>query len=439
MRFVALCLVGLTVTSSLSARSSQAALCEDFCTLLDSRSPPPTPVSHPDTSRKVELLDVDLAASALRSYDPRRPTRVTFWWHDCPVGHVDLKAAVRDVGIDLATLAATAVAPDVLARARTIVARQQAAAPSQLSASIVICTRDRPDELARCLSSLSSQTMRAAEVVVVDNASRDGRTREAALRAGVVYVREDRPGLDYARNAGARAATGRIVAYTDDDVRLHPRWLERMVAAFDGESIMAVTGLVLPAQLETEAQIHFETHWSFGRGYRPIDFDQRFFAADRAHGCPVWQIGAGASMAFRREIFETAGLFDERLDVGRAGCSGDSEYWHRVLTHGGICRYEPSAVVYHYHRRDLDGLSSQIFHYMRGHAAALMVQHERSGNIGNLRRAVLTMPLYYAGRAARRLVVGGSERDRFLQREISGYLAGLAFYLREPKPRRNDA
>ena len=143
-------------------------------------------------------------------------------------------------------------------------------------------------------------------------------------------------------------------------------------------------------------------------------------------------------MAFRREIFETAGMFDERLDVGRAGCSGDSEYWHRVLTYGGICRYEPSAVVYHYHRRDLSGLSSQIFHYMRGHAAALMVQHERSGNVGNLRRAVLTMPVYYAGRVARRLVVGGSERDRFLAREISGYLAGLAYYLREPKPRLPD-
>ena len=111
------------------------------------------------------------------------------------------------------------------------------------------------------------------QVVVVDNAScDDGRTRAVALAAGVDYVREDRPGLDIARNRGVRAATGDIVAFTDDDVRLHPRWLERLTAAFDADRIMAVTGLVLPAELETPAQIHFEKYWGFGRGYRPDRF-----------------------------------------------------------------------------------------------------------------------------------------------------------------------
>lgn len=265
----------------------------------------------------------------------------------------------------------------------------------------------------------------------MDNASRDTRTRDVALAANAVYLREARPGLDYARNAGALAARGDIVAYTDDDVRLHPRWLERIVAAFDHPSIAAVTGLVLPAELETAAQVHFETHWSLGRGYRRIDFDRAFFAADRRHGCPVWEIGAGASMAFRREVFVTAGLFDERLDVGRAGCSGDSEFWHRILTHGGVCRYEPSAVVFHYHRSDWEGLSRQIYGYMRGHAAALMVQFERSGHLGVLRRAGMTMPLYYAGRLGRVMALSRLPEDRFLHREISGFLAGLLFYARE--------
>jgi GT2 family glycosyltransferase len=124
---------------------------------------------------------------------------------------------------------------------------------------------------------------------------------------------------------------------------------------------MAVTGLVLPAELATEAQLHFETYWGFGRGYRRIDFISVFFESDRMRGCPVWEIGAGANMAFRREVFEKVGLFDERLDVGAAGCSGDSEFWHRVLTHGGVCRYEPGAVAYHFHRRDWAGLSNQSF------------------------------------------------------------------------------
>jgi glycosyltransferase involved in cell wall biosynthesis len=244
------------------------------------------------------------------------------------------------------------------------------------------------------------QTLRPTQVIVVDNASRDGRTKEAALAARVDYVREDHPGLDIARNTGAKQATGEIVAYTDDDVVLHPRWLERMVAAFVTPAVAAVTGLLLPAELETEPQRFFETYWGFGRGYRPIAFGGEFFASDRAYGCPAWEIGAGASMAFRREIFAKADFFDERLDVGAGGCSGDSEYWHRVLSSGGVCRYEPAAVAFDYHRRDAAGLSKQIYYYMRGHAAALLVRYERSGNIGNLRRALISMPRWYTVRVA---------------------------------------
>jgi GT2 family glycosyltransferase len=251
----------------------------------------------------------------------------------------------------------------------------------------------------------------------------------------VDYVREDRPGLDIARNCGVRAATGDIVAFTDDDVRLHPRWLERLTAAFDADVVMAVTGLVLPAELETAAQLHFETHWGFGRGYRPIDFGADFFRTDRTHGCPAWKIGAGANMAFRRESFRRAGLFDERLDVGAAGCSGDSEYWHRVLFHGGICRYEPAAVAFHYHRREFAGLSQQIFAYMRGHAAALLVQYERSGNLGNLRRALATLPAWYAQRWLRRALRGRAENDLLLAEETRGFISGLLFYTRAPRPR----
>jgi GT2 family glycosyltransferase len=355
--------------------------------------------------------------------------RIILWWRDCPIGQID------DIGmtgrvLDHAKLMA-AVPPDVLRHAKRIIEYEAVKKrPVSIETSVVICTRDRPDALARCLASFSQQTLFPTQIIVVDNASTDGRTRAVAYAAAAEYIREDRPGLDVARNAGARAARGEIVAYTDDDVHLHPRWLERLVRAFDKPEVMAVTGLVLPAELATAAQRHFETFWGFGRGYRRKDFGPNFFAADRLHGCRVWEIGAGASMAFRRRTFEIAGLFDERLDVGAAGCSGDSEYWHRVLTHGGVCRYEPSAVVYHYHRQDYSGLANQIFHYMRGHAAALLVQFERSGNLGNLRRAFVSMPIWYARRGLRWALKGPSERDRFLGREIAGYLSGIGYYVK---------
>jgi GT2 family glycosyltransferase len=228
-----------------------------------------------------------------------------------------------------------------------------------------------------------------------------------------------------------------VVAYTDDDVLLHPRWLERLVQAFDRPDIQSVTGLVLPAELATDAQIHFERHWGFGRGFRRIDFDRAFFDEDRRFGPPVWSIGAGASMALRRSVFASIGYFDERLDVGAAGCSGDSEFWHRILASGGTCRYEPSAVAFHVHRATMPGLRKQIYFYMRGHAAALMVQAERSKDRRSFWRAVIMMPRYYGRRLLRRLVRMRDE-DLMLGTEISGYISGLLFYLRTRRMRGQD-
>jgi glycosyltransferase involved in cell wall biosynthesis len=378
------------------------------------------------------IRHIDIASGPATEPGVGQDEFLVLWHHDWPVGQLFRRDAPGP-----AERLRDRVPPDVLARATVGIALERAGRPPDgRKVSVVICTRDRAEDLSRCLASLPWQSRVPDQVVVVDNASRDdGRTRAVALAAGADYVREDRPGLDIARNRGVRAARGDIVAFTDDDVRLHPRWLERLTAAFDADRVLAVTGLVLPAELETTAQLHFETHWGFGRGYRPIDFGADFFHTDRTHGCPVWKIGAGASMAFRRETFQRAGLFDERLDVGAAGCSGDSEYWHRVLFHGGTCRYEPAAVAFHYHRREFAGLSRQIFAYMRGHAAALLVQYERSGNLGNLRRALAIMPTWYARRWLRRVLRGRAESDLLLAAESRGFLSGLLFYMRAPRPR----
>lgn len=388
--------------------------------------------SDDQSAATATVAHVDLSQQ-IGPASPPGANLVVCWWKDLPVGQLRF-AADRPRGVDFATLVAEAVDPAALARAKAIQSTPAASGKSP-TVSVVICTRDRPEALRHCLASLPQQTRTPDQVVVVDNASVDDRTRAVAHAAGVTYIREDRPGLDIARNTGALAATGEIVAYTDDDVRLHPAWLERLLAAFERPEVMAVTGLVLPAELDTPAQEHFERYWGFGRGYVPVEFGQKFFSADRWRGCQPWQIGAGANMAFRRAVFATAGLFDERLDVGAAGCSGDSEYWHRVLSQGGVCRYDPTAVVFHYHRRDYGGLSRQIFAYMRGHAAALMVQFERTGNFGNIRRAFLSMPKHYLRRLLRRVVIRTDERDRFLTQEVQGFFSGLLFYFRTPRSR----
>lgn len=374
----------------------------------------PVPVVH------VRLEEGELSA-------PQAGTLYILWARGVPVGEYFAPTVVDPLALKAAWRKAERTAVSLAKRPPP---RQ--ALPS--SVTVVICTRDRPDELARCLASFKQQSRQPDELVVVDNASREPeRVRAAAEAAGARYVLESRPGLDRARNAGARIARSEIVAYTDDDVILDPCWLENLVAGFTEDDIWAVTGLVLPAELETEAQWIFERQWGFGRGFQRIDFTPDLYDSLRRHCFPAWIIGAGASMAFRRHVFDTVGLFDERLDVGAAGCSGDSEFWNRIIHHGGTCRYEPTSVAFHFHRRDMEGLKRQIRAYMSGHVAALLVQYERTGESGNLRRLTRQIPKHYLRSLVSRMG-GRTLTNAMVFQEIPGLLDGIRFYRRAERP-----
>jgi GT2 family glycosyltransferase len=145
---------------------------------------------------------------------------------------------------------------------------------------------------------------------------------------------------------------------------------------------------------------------------------------------PVWRIGAGANMAFRREALRMVGGFDERLGAGRAGCSEDSELWYRMLRAGLTCFYEPRAVTFHRHRGEIDGLRRQMRAYTRGHAVALLAQFERSGDWGNVKRLTFSIPKYYLGRLLGRLTsVAVPTRSTYID-EVAGSIAGIGYYLR---------
>ena len=102
--------------------------------------------------------------------------------------------------------------------------------------SVVICTRDRPELLARCLDSLTPALDPADDVLVVDNAPSSQATQRLVQsrppnRPPIRYVLEPRPGLDIARNRGIRESKGALVVYCDDDVIVEASWLRRLKAA----------------------------------------------------------------------------------------------------------------------------------------------------------------------------------------------------------------
>src|SRR5438105_12058279 len=111
---------------------------------------------------------------------------------------------------------------------------------AELSLSVVVCTHNRPEDLSRCLEALS-RLEENVEVIVVDSAS-EVPCRDLVEQFGFTYVREDEPGLSRARNRGASAASGDVVAFVDDDAAPRADWGRRIVAPFAADSGIGCVG-----------------------------------------------------------------------------------------------------------------------------------------------------------------------------------------------------
>jgi GT2 family glycosyltransferase len=313
----------------------------------------------------------------------------------------------------------------------------RAATGPAVSVSIAVCTRNRPAELERCLESLQRLAEAPDEIIVVDNAPETDGTREVIGRfPHIRYVPESRAGLSAARNTALGCAASEIVAFTDDDAIVDPEWIGHLRRAFTDTRTMVVTGLVLPAELETRAQLIFERKLGyFHLGYRARIFDQPWFDSLKNKGVHSWSVGAGANMAIRRQAYRLGYKFDTRLGPGVfGGCGEDSEYWYRLLADGWRCVYDPTAIVYHYHRKDLSALRTQMKQYMKGHVASLLLQYRKHGHWGNLRRLSVGLPFNYALALVRTIAGGFALEDRIEFYGLLGAIAGLSFVLVAEEP-----
>jgi glycosyltransferase involved in cell wall biosynthesis/GT2 family glycosyltransferase len=229
---------------------------------------------------------------------------------------------------------ALAIAPDARAA--------RAAAPS---ASVLICTRDRADELEDCIDLLVAHG--AQDVVIVDNASTDATPELAAELAArypdvVRVANEERAGLCHARNAGAAAARHDLLLYIDDDARPAPGWLPAVSRALATDGIVNVGGPICalwPAQRAPDWPEH---------GLEPLfsvldlgDADQNLVPPDVVYG---------ANWGIRRSALQAAGGFDPAFGPGpEARINGDevSVAWRLHERGLGGTRYAAAGAVGH--------------------------------------------------------------------------------------------
>jgi GT2 family glycosyltransferase len=305
--------------------------------------------------------------------------------------------------------------------------------------TVVIATRDRPERLGRCLRAVLDLDYPCLEILVIDSASRDGRTRAVVDAAGerVGYLREARPGLSRARNRGLREAKGTVIAFTDDDMLVDRRWVRALVhALWRWPEAACVTGLYLPGRLETAEEVWFDRHVGGDRGFERRVFDLN---GDRSPG-PLYPYapgilgGGGGNIAFRTDVLREIGGFHVGLGAGTPTCGGeDLHIVLSILTAGHQVAYEPAAIIRHHHAVDAGELTRLLGGYGKGLTAMLTARAvERPGEAVEILRRVLPGLRLALGRFATEggAAAGSGPSRSVIAAELRGMLLGPVAYVR---------
>jgi cellulose synthase/poly-beta-1,6-N-acetylglucosamine synthase-like glycosyltransferase len=192
-----------------------------------------------------------------------------------------------------------------------------------MNVSIVIPVYNEEGYLPACLDALSKQTVKPAEVIVVDNNSTDNTVKIAKNYPFVRIVKEPRQGTVFARNAGFKAAKSEIIGRIDADTRVPADWVAKLIKTFqDDLGVAAITGK--PRFYDTVLAKFFNLSQVF--------FYQMFQKL-LTGSYVLW----GTNMAIRREVWqEVSTLCVERTDIDE---DIDLSFW--LLKKGYRIRYLP--------------------------------------------------------------------------------------------------
>jgi glycosyltransferase involved in cell wall biosynthesis len=218
--------------------------------------------------------------------------------------------------------------------------------------SVVVCAYNAERTMEACLASLEKLNYPDYEVIVVNDGSTD-RTLDISERFPYCrIISQPNKGLSVARNVGANAATGEIVAYTDSDCVADPDWLAYLVAKMETAQLMACGGPNFPPP--ENSLVPAAVAVSPGGPTHVLLSDD---VAEHIAGC---------NMAFRRDVLLRMGAFDP---VYRAA-GDDVDICWRFQDAGYTIGFSPAAVVWHFRRNTVKAYIGQQRGY--GKAEALV-------------------------------------------------------------------
>lgn len=265
----------------------------------------------------------------------------------------------------------------------------------ELTITVIIPHLNQVAALETCLDSLKAQTLGAElfEILVIDNGSIAPPTHIVGRYPNAKMLYELKPGPGPARNAGAHAARGKILAFIDADCRAHPNWLLSIVRALQIDQERIALGGDVRIWRDGDKNL------TAIAAYESI-FAYRFKLYIERHGFA----GTG-NLAIRRTDFDVVGPFGgieiaEDMDWGQRACSAGVQF-----------RYTPNMIVFHPARDSLRELYAKwdrhILHYRN------MAEGKRGWKLRWAARALLVL----SSPAADIVTVFRSDRvDGFLAR-----------------------
>ena len=226
------------------------------------------------------------------------------------------------------------------------------ALPRYPRVSVVVCAYNAERTMEACLASLETLDYPDYEVIVVNDGSTD---RTLEISESFPYCRiisQPNKGLSVARNVGAEAATGEIVAYTDSDCVVDPDWLTYLVARMEAGGLSACGGPNFPPP--EESLVPAAVAVSPGGPTHVLISDE---VAEHIAGC---------NMAFRRDALLALGGFDPQYRAA----GDDVDICWRFQDAGHTIGFSPAAVVWHFRRNTVRAYLNQQRGY--GKAEALV-------------------------------------------------------------------
>ncbi len=218
--------------------------------------------------------------------------------------------------------------------------------------SAVICTYNREKYIRKALDALAKQTLAVAdfEIVIINNNSTDysaERIEEFILahpELHIVFCNEEQQGLSHARNRGIKESSGKLITFLDDDAIAPPDFLEKCVMYFEQKpTMLALGGKIIPEFVDGKPVWYTKYYWGVTGEFDP---------GNQPGAILYWgKFPCGSNMTFRRDFFDTFGLFNPNL--GRKGAillaGEEKELFSRVKEKKDKDRvwYQPDLVVYH--------------------------------------------------------------------------------------------